>query len=283
MSNSSAMITTLAAFENGRRADGNALIFDAQIYLGDGKPPLLAALRYFNKELRVFDDIGFFLIIARVAKIEPGVHIALQPATGMLENDYDLVGDVMILIPLPDDFNIAYRPYIDICGTVASVDNLTSTFTIDAHQYVTALKNNGNHATHEPVMLPTVDPSPSRNASNSHAQFHSIMPVECKIPNTPRWTRSGKKILPARNRYVSITGFITDQKPHGSQSATMERFCVEIESIVYLGRPMVSSSASTPASPTVGNPRRKMKFDFSAPRAAKQARVEQDHGGESTT
>ncbi|KAI6119139.1 hypothetical protein EDD16DRAFT_1582608, partial [Pisolithus croceorrhizus] len=253
MSNLSATITALAAFENGRCADGNALIFDAQIYLGDGKPPLLAALCYFNKELRVFDDIGFFLIIARVAKIELGAHIALQPATGMLENDYDLVGDIMILIPLPDNFNIAYCPYIDICGMVASVDDLTSMFTIDAHQYVTALKNNGNHATHEPVMLPT---------------FHSIMPVECKIPDTPRWTQSGKKILPACNHIVSITSFITDQKPHGSQSATMERFCVEIKSIVYLGHPMVSSSTSTPASPTVGNPWQKMKFDFSAPRAA---------------
>ncbi|KAI5985716.1 hypothetical protein EDD15DRAFT_2373820 [Pisolithus albus] len=281
MSNLSAMITALAAFKNGRHADSNALIFDAQIYLGDSKPPLLAALHYFNKELR--HNKTEFAIISQVAKIELGAHIALQPATGMLENDYDLVGDVVILIPLPDDFNIAYHPYIDICGTVASVDDLTSTFTIDAHQYVTALKNNGNHATHEPVMPPTVNPSPSRNASNSHAQFRSIMPVECKIPDTPRWTRSGKKILPARNCYVSITGFITDRKPHGSQSATMERFCVEIESIVYLGHPMVSSSASTPASPTVGNPRRKMKFDFSAPRAAKRARVEQDHDGESTT
>ncbi|KAI5982212.1 hypothetical protein EDD15DRAFT_2203121 [Pisolithus albus] len=159
MSHSSATITALAAFENGRRADGNALIFDAQIYLGDGKPPLLAALRYFNKELRVLNDIGFFLIIARVAKIELGVHIALQPATGVLENDYDLVGDVVI-------------------------------------QVLTTL----------------LACSPSMH---------------------------------------------TNQKPHGSQSATMERFCVEIESIVYLRPPMVSSSASisaTPASPTVGNP-----------------------------
>jgi len=69
---SSATITSIAVFENGRPAEGNGtmtLIFDAQIYVRDDCPPLLAAVCYFNSENHVFNEIGFYFIIASVTSI----------------------------------------------------------------------------------------------------------------------------------------------------------------------------------------------------------------------
>jgi hypothetical protein len=66
---SSATITAVAVFENGRRVQGQGmtLIFDAQMYLSSESAPLLAALRFFNSENRTFDEIGFYFVIARVS------------------------------------------------------------------------------------------------------------------------------------------------------------------------------------------------------------------------
>jgi len=65
MSHSSATISAIAVFENGRKVEGMSCIFDAQIFLGKEKP-LLAALRYFNRDNREFGDVGFYFITARV-------------------------------------------------------------------------------------------------------------------------------------------------------------------------------------------------------------------------
>jgi hypothetical protein len=66
---SSATIIAVAVFENGRVAEGQGmtLIFDAQIYLGEDCPPLLAALRYFNSTNRAFNEIGFYFVIAKAS------------------------------------------------------------------------------------------------------------------------------------------------------------------------------------------------------------------------
>lgn len=64
-SGASATITAIAVFENGRHIEGMSYIFDAQIYLGKSMP-ILAALRYFNREGREFSDIGFYFVTASV-------------------------------------------------------------------------------------------------------------------------------------------------------------------------------------------------------------------------
>lgn len=68
---SSATIVAIAVLENGRfcEGQGRALIFDAQIYLGDDCPALLAALKYFNADNQAFDPVGFYIVIARVSVI----------------------------------------------------------------------------------------------------------------------------------------------------------------------------------------------------------------------
>ncbi|KAG2049164.1 hypothetical protein BDR06DRAFT_975488 [Suillus hirtellus] len=104
---SSATIVAIAVLENGRfcEGQGRALIFDAQIYLGENCPALLAALKYFNADNQAFDPVGFYIVIAR-------------------------------LIPIAKDgVSPLYTPYIEICSTVKYVDDLTNTFSIDAHQF----------------------------------------------------------------------------------------------------------------------------------------------------
>ncbi|KAG1818909.1 hypothetical protein EV424DRAFT_1539873 [Suillus variegatus] len=250
-STSSATIIAVAVFENGRVAEGQGmtLIFDAQIYLGEDCPPLLAALRYFNSTNRAFDEIGFYFVIAKaspmVAKMESGARLGLLP--GMEEMDYDIVGDIIrARLPSFQSIEPTFTPYVEICGTVSTVDDLARSFCIDAHQYVTALK-----------------PEPSST------NFRSLMPVECTFPDTARWKKSlsGKRFIVQPNRYVSIGGFIIGRKTFkaGDKNET-ERFRIEVDSITFLGRPVVASTGSslhgaTSTTPTPG--RSKLKFSFS--------------------
>ncbi|KAG1841446.1 hypothetical protein DFJ58DRAFT_845023 [Suillus subalutaceus] len=247
---SSATIVAVTVFEQGRKAEGSTLFFDAQIYLGPDCPVLIAAMRFFT-----------------VAQMESGAHIMMPE--GMRESDYDLVADVVSLIPLPDGVDLLHSPYIEICGTVHSVDDLAGTFNIDAHQYIASLRIPSAHT--EP---------PSTSSSPATKTFKSIMPVECSIPDTPRWKRSGKKLTPQPHRYVSITGFLTGRKTKTvvGEDPVTERFCLQVDSIVFLGRPVVAHSssnsvASNPSTPATG--RSKMKFDFSQVRSNKRARLDE--------
>jgi hypothetical protein len=68
LSMSSATISAIAVFENPRRADKGPkmLMFDAQIYLEGGRPPIVAILRYFNSHDQAFEDVGVYSIISTV-------------------------------------------------------------------------------------------------------------------------------------------------------------------------------------------------------------------------
>ncbi|KAG1825741.1 uncharacterized protein BJ212DRAFT_1475124 [Suillus subaureus] len=197
---SSATITAVAVFKNGRfcEGQGRALIFDAQMYLGDDQPPLLAALKCFNAENHVFDPVGFYIVIAR-------------------------------LIPIvKDGVSPLYMPYIELCGTVKSTDDLTS------------------------------------GTSRPNQVFKSAMPVECAFPNT-----SPDSSLEERSNLLQAW----DQ--------SKQRFTVEVDSIVFLGRPVVTKSlgniASHGPSPSRMPSKPGMKFDFSqVAQPAKHQRTEEN-------
>jgi hypothetical protein len=176
------------------------------------------------------------------------------------------------LVPITGNtaVNPTIRPYIHICGTVRSVDDLAGTFEIDAHQYVNALKN-------------------------SNSNFNSMLPVECSIPNTPRWHKNGKKFgIPHSNRYVSVTGFLTGRKTRKEREVCItERFALEVQSIIFLGCPVVATSSgsckfSSPLSLHLfsiicsysgSNPRCQIQDEvqFSSTRATKCLRLEDNH------
>ncbi|KZP16119.1 hypothetical protein FIBSPDRAFT_958295 [Athelia psychrophila] len=113
---SSAAITAVVVLESPRNAPDSpkTIFFDGQIYQGAGQP-LLAAFRYFNANNMVFDDVGFYFLHATVAKMAEG---AVIPPS---ESDivYDLVGDIVFLIPAPD-VDPKYLPWVHIAGTYTS-------------------------------------------------------------------------------------------------------------------------------------------------------------------
>ncbi|KAG0705757.1 hypothetical protein DFH29DRAFT_996623 [Suillus ampliporus] len=225
---SSATIVAVAVFENGRVAEqqGMTLIFDAQIYLGENCPPLLAALRYFNSTNRAFDEIGFYFVIAKASPMVTDSYAAiLSPFLRWQKWNLVHASDFF----QGQDIEPTFTPYIEICGT-----------------YVAALK-----------------PEPSST------NFRSLMLVACTFPDTARWKKSlsGKRFIVQPNRYVSIRGFIVGRKTIkvGDKNET-ERFRIEVDSITFLGHPVVASTGSsshgaTSTTPTPG--RSKLKFSFS--------------------
>ncbi|KAF8142057.1 hypothetical protein EV363DRAFT_1443946 [Boletus edulis] len=264
----SATITAVAVFENGRRAEGMSYIFDAQMYLGNSTP-LLAALRYFNRDNREFDDMGFYFVTARVAMMEPGAMIARQP-NSPTETEYDLVGDVVNLIPIkiPDGVDHSevvdpkYLPYVELCGIVQTVDDVAGTFHLKPHQYVALLRNSTSG---QPATSNSVAP-----------KFCSTLPVKCLIPDTQRWkTKSGRKMTPKSGGYLSVTGFMTDRN---GTSQARQGFCLDVDSMVFLGRPIVTRSAGSQDSLATESPstpgRAGMRFDFTQTRSTKKRRVE---------
>lgn len=63
---SSATIVGLAALGNPQQAEGKALLFDAQFYLGPGSS-MSGALRYFNNDDLEFSDVGIYVLCANVS------------------------------------------------------------------------------------------------------------------------------------------------------------------------------------------------------------------------
>jgi len=133
-------------------------------------------------------------------------------------------------VPIPIDgcFQPTFTPYVEICGTVDTVDDLARAFRINAHQYVASLKTSDQ---------------------NQSQKFQSVMPVECVIPDTARWKKStsGKKFIVQPHRYVNVSGSIIGRttKKVGEKNMT-ERFRVEVDNIIFLGRPIVASSSTSP-------------------------------------
>ena len=121
-------------------------------------------------------------------------------------------------IDICDIVDLAQLPYIEICSTTETVDDLAGTFEIHMHQYVATLRNPGRD-TNSAIAL-----------SGSSSKFWSIMPVECTVPDTARWRSkgigsketNGKRLVPRKNTYVSITGFITSRH----STASNKCFCV---------------------------------------------------------
>ncbi|KAG1765587.1 hypothetical protein EDD22DRAFT_845376 [Suillus occidentalis] len=166
---------------------------------------------------------------------------------------------IPVPIPIDSSFQPTFTPYIEICGTVDTVNDLARAFHINAHQYVASLKT-----------------------SDQSQKFQSLMPVECVIPNTARWKKSTsrKKFIVQPHRYINVSGSIIGRitKKVGDKNTT-KRFQVEVDNITFLGCPTVASSSTSPgASSTTPTPTQpKLKFNFSQTnKAAKRTFSEEE-------
>ena len=106
-------------------------------------------------------------------------------------------------------------PYLHISGTVSSGGNPADTFELEPTQYSSALKN-----------LKDTDPSVY------------TFPVRCQIKDSPRY-KNGKKPQPRNGTMVSLEGFLTSITKN-SVAAGAERFHIEVENLVFMGRASVA-------------------------------------------
>ena|ERR1700722_18716248 len=106
----SASLTTLAPLESPRSLKGSpkTVIFDSQLWLGDGQPPLICQFRYFNSNDMTFEPLGFYFLHANVSASR-SYWIFIQPHSQVLKmhsslpshsknltpEDYQITGDIL--------------------------------------------------------------------------------------------------------------------------------------------------------------------------------------------
>ncbi|KAF8267121.1 hypothetical protein EI94DRAFT_1830264 [Lactarius quietus] len=227
----SASIIGIACLENARQdSDGDqtkALIFDTQFYVAPGAT-VVGALRYFNANNLIFEDIGKYFVYANITKYSSSATVR---ATELEPEDYDFVGDIVWLVPA--DIEDARVPaYIHATGTATTVDTTNATFHVDSYQYTYAFRS------------------------------QQLFPIHALIPDSPRY--KSKKPIPANNSYVGIAGRLTRICPTSQDSEN--RFHIDVDNVTFLGRPPTipvrsSDTAPLPATPT----RKRGLYDFDSP------------------
>jgi len=255
---SSTTLTAIAVFENPRRVDskGKMLMFDAQIYLDAGRSPIVAILRYFNINDQPFEDVGMYSIITTIAKMEKGINTVggsvsqRDGATSKLnELDYDLIGDIIQLIPISSGaVDPRHLAYVHVSGTVSSLNEADNTFDLDAQQYISAMKDlrvkgqTGDKAVAASVPL-------------------GVLPIRCFFNmNSPRY-KGRKPPMPRNGAMVSLEGFIFEVTKRDGELP--ERFCVTLETVNFMGRSAIPPCPmESPGRNTQTPGKRSLKFSF---------------------
>ncbi|KAI0043938.1 hypothetical protein FA95DRAFT_1497831 [Auriscalpium vulgare] len=241
MPSASAELTAVVSLESPRPAPGKprTIVFDAGIYWSSSPDaaPLIAALRFYNDINYTFDDEGGFNFSGyQVVKMRKGAEV---PSDGLTETDYDMVGDIIQLIPILGGAKSVNpkqgftRAMLRVAGTVDSVDVSNFSFCVPATQWTSA-------------------------------DSTGVLPVKACIPSESKWP-DRKKALPATNSVVSFTGYLSSVDRDGGDNGTVKHFEVEVaRHLDFLARGSYSP-ASTP-SPNglrkLGNGRRKLRFNF---------------------
>ncbi|KAJ3863592.1 hypothetical protein EV359DRAFT_64688 [Lentinula novae-zelandiae] len=219
----SATLSAIAVLKNPRVLEKGKkiILFDAHLFVYDdpqSSNEALMLLRYFNSEDFSFSEQGIYFVQANIARIENDISSS-QLSTDLEKADYILIGDAVQLIPLNDDVDPKYRPFVNLTGVVTSSDDKNHTFEVSAKSYVSALKGHD-----------------------------AIMPLYCYAPDTKRWKDYPPK---ARiNTYVGISGFLHSVRRNNGMAHC---FHVELDQLTHLGRPFVPATGlKTLSSPIAG-------------------------------
>jgi hypothetical protein len=108
-------------------------------------------------------------------------------------------------------------PYIHVAAVASNSDKAVGSFDLDGQQYISILTHGGNKA---------------------------IAPISCFIPDSPRY-KLGKPV-PANKRYATAEGFLVNATFSDSKDLKfLERFHIEVDSVIALGYHQQGASAST--------------------------------------
>ncbi|KAJ6462015.1 hypothetical protein C8R47DRAFT_1202285 [Mycena vitilis] len=270
-SSSYASVFALSVLENPRQTTIKGLVFDAHFYLGGpSQESTMASLRYFNGNDTSFPQVGVYFVYATVAQHDPssGVDLLLGESE-YNPTEYSLVGDIQFLFHLgsPEDIGLdmCQRPYVHLSGVAMNSNAQTATWTVDADQYTSAIREVQKSAKEKGEPVP-----------------RSLFPANCIIQNSQRYTHA-KKPVPFNKRYFMLAGYLTDISSKLDNSGKVnDRFCVDVENISFLGMltpgatggtvadsPAASSSTSSPG----GTPGPSKRWSYASVGKGKRRRM----------
>ncbi|KAH7869860.1 uncharacterized protein C8R40DRAFT_1128581 [Lentinula edodes] len=242
-----ATLSAITVLESPRVIDkGKTILFDAHLFFYDdpeSSSNALMLLRYYNDQDLTFDEVGTYLIHANIARMENIIE-SRQLSQDLEKKDYVLVGDVIQLIPLNEQVNPKYQPFVNINGIVTSCNEKDHTFHVSAKSYVHVLKDHKDLAT---------------------------LPVHCYAPKTKRWEEYPPR--PRVNAYVGVAGFLHSLRRQ--KDGMVDHFNIEIDQIAYLGRPYVPSTGmqniSSPVAGSASPVTKRTRFSYTdSPTQAKK-------------
>ncbi|KAL6299924.1 hypothetical protein BKA93DRAFT_753070 [Sparassis latifolia] len=227
-------------FRHPRRVEhSKSFIFDAVVGLGGAQSgdALVLLLKYFNQYDYAFTDGSYYLIHANVAKTIGGIETHYTEAVAQVDRlrveEFDLMGDIVWLTPLPDALSPRHGPVLYAAGAASNVDKTRSQFDIDADHYISFVKVTGT-------------PPPVRNNN-------AVLSLHATIQDSPRWknAKDGKP-MPVNGKYVHVQGLltrvkrVTEKDESGREFEVAKAFAMDIETIAFLGNAAAKVVAAPP-------------------------------------
>ncbi|KAI0091062.1 hypothetical protein BDY19DRAFT_679904 [Irpex rosettiformis] len=200
---SSVTIAAIAVLESPRSPPDKpkSYIFDGQLWL-DSERPLVAGFRYFNTNNDTFGEAPICcMIVANIARYSEKLFPALYSLLD--KGDYDIIGDIVYLIPLPDGTDPRHAPYVHVAGTVEHSNGSECFINSSAH---------------------LIGIETSENLS---------FPVTGYFPDSPRY-KHGKKPVPRERTITAFGGWLTGTTGRSEHMAP-ETFRAQVESVAFLG------------------------------------------------
>ncbi|KAF5343627.1 hypothetical protein D9758_015443 [Tetrapyrgos nigripes] len=179
---------------------------------------------------------------------------ATRLSEGLDVKDYVLVGDIVEMFPA-DEVDPKRRPYLSVCGVVASYDRTAEDKKIEVSPTV---------FTYALLPKPTKDENSKDKAKASNPL--PLLPAAYVVPKTARW--AGER-APKVNigTYVCCEGFLhmVHRKP---SDGMVDHFDAELDKVTFLGRPYAppTSRKSLPPPPSTPGPStpasKRLKFNY---------------------
>lgn len=109
-----------------------------------------------------------------------------------------------------------HRPYIHVSGVASNSDKPGGFFDLNSLQYISIL---------------------------SHGSNKAIAPISCFIPDSPQFNKG--KLVPVNRHYATVEGFLVNAFFDSKGLNILQRFHIEVNSVITLGYNQLVSSAGT--------------------------------------
>ncbi|KAJ7769675.1 hypothetical protein DFH07DRAFT_954268 [Mycena maculata] len=223
-SSSYANLNVIAILDKPRKLPEDKLpkttFLDVYVYIGPtDSDTILGCVHYFSNVSTPFEPGLYHCIIMLAQNHKKLDNCEEEPVK---HEDYAFVGDLKSCSPV-ESANVQCG-YMHISGAVVKSDHPRAPFEMDVEQYT------GAYADLAKSGLPA--PAPV-----------SVLPVLGYFPDSP-WYRKAKSV-PKVNKLVMFGGYLTGISEVLGDAGVTKRFCIEVDSIAFLG--FLNTPTATPA------------------------------------